>query len=196
MMLKSEQAEGMHEDTQGHFFRWSVSQERVLWGAPVSTTVPETHLIWIFQANMLASEILHFSWAVKNTADVSTLRTTGLQGTGILAKDSGLTGKKHWVCARPSRAGGAETNGLSTWLSICYTARQASIPELETRVPTLMKPTQWGNIQVAQIPEMWRCQTRVERGQHPDWGPGFGGRHGLYSWSANDLSLTALTKGY
>lgn len=39
------------------------------------------------------------------------------------------------------------------------TARQASIPELETRVPTLMKPTQWGNIQVAQIPEMWRCQT-------------------------------------
>ena len=103
MMLKSEQVDGMHEDPQGHFFRWSVSQERVFWGSPVSPTVPETRLIWIFQANVLASEILNFPWAVKNTADVSTLRTTGLQGTGILPKDGGLTGKKHWACARQER---------------------------------------------------------------------------------------------
>lgn len=159
MMLKSEQAEGMHEDTQGHFFRWSVSQERVFWGAPVSTTVPETHLIWIFQANMLASEILHFSWAVKNTADVSTLRTTGLQG--ILVKDGGLTGKKHWVCARPSSAGVAETNGLSTWLSICYCTpgihtRAGNMGPYSHETYTVGKHTSGSNPRDVEMSD-WRC---------------------------------------
>lgn len=44
-MLKSEQAEGMNEEAQNHFFKSRVSQVKVFIKAPVLAIVPERHLI-------------------------------------------------------------------------------------------------------------------------------------------------------
>lgn len=51
-MPKSEQAEGMDEEPQNHFFKSRISQVRVFLRASVLAVVPERHLICIFRANV------------------------------------------------------------------------------------------------------------------------------------------------
>lgn len=92
---------------------------RVFTRAPVLAIVPERHLICIFSANVLHMEIFHFPWIVKYIAEVSTLRTTELQGRVILLKDGGLTGKEHWLC-QELQVLGYKIHWFSTYLLSLY----------------------------------------------------------------------------